>query len=253
LRFKSVPIDDRVWGQLKIFGYTFERHPRTSSPGFYPPDEVIPTETSRNREAVLRLLEISDCPYRAIGKESQYCGVPSSTVYFDDFEAARGWTASTTGATNGRFERGDPAATSSGGAKQLGTTVSGVNALVTAAAAGAAAGTNDVDGGVTTITSPAITLPASGTNSVTFQSYFAHLNNSGADDFFRLEIVGSTTAQLLNLAGAATNVAATYSSRTINIPAAFAGQTVRFRFSAADNGTASLVEASVDDFSVRNQ
>ena len=40
---------------------------------------------------------------------------PSPTVFSDDFEAARGWTASTTGATTGRFERGDPAATNSGG------------------------------------------------------------------------------------------------------------------------------------------
>ena len=34
-------IDDWLWGQHKIFGYTFEMYPRTSSPGFYPPDAVI--------------------------------------------------------------------------------------------------------------------------------------------------------------------------------------------------------------------
>ncbi|MFP5379933.1 MAG: M14 family metallopeptidase, partial [Vicinamibacteria bacterium] len=39
-------IDDWLWGQHKIFGYTFEMYPRTSSPGFYPPDEVIATQTS---------------------------------------------------------------------------------------------------------------------------------------------------------------------------------------------------------------
>src|ERR1041384_7233951 len=183
-------------------------------------------------------------------------GGGGTVVFTDDFETNKGWTtaAGTPAAVTGQWARGNPEGTTSGGVTtQNNTTTSGVNALVTAAAAGAAAGTNDVDGGVTTISSPAIALPASGTNTVTFQSYFAHLNNSAADDFFRLEIIGSTTATLLNVAGAATNVAATYSSRTITIPAAFAGQTVRFRFSAADNGTASLVEASVDDFSVRNQ
>ncbi|MGH3736223.1 MAG: M14 family zinc carboxypeptidase [Micromonosporaceae bacterium] len=61
-------IDDFLWGRHKIFGYTFEMYPRSSNPGFYPPDEVIPRETSRNREAVLRLLEYSDCPYRVIGQ-----------------------------------------------------------------------------------------------------------------------------------------------------------------------------------------
>jgi carboxypeptidase T len=35
--------------------------------GFYPPDEVIGRETARNREAVLIMLEYSDCPPRIIG------------------------------------------------------------------------------------------------------------------------------------------------------------------------------------------
>ncbi|MFC7305221.1 M14 family metallopeptidase [Streptomyces monticola] len=67
-------IDDYLWGAQKIFGYTFEMYPRSGSGGgFYPPDEVIERETSRNRDAVLQLLENSDCMYRSIGKESQYC------------------------------------------------------------------------------------------------------------------------------------------------------------------------------------
>lgn len=67
-------IDDWLWGSQKIFGYTFEMYPRgASGGGFYPPDEVIERETSRNRDAVLQLLENSDCMYRSIGKEAQYC------------------------------------------------------------------------------------------------------------------------------------------------------------------------------------
>ncbi|MFE5918531.1 M14 family metallopeptidase [Streptomyces sp. NPDC056468] len=66
-------IDDWLWGSQKIFGYTFEMYPRSGGGGFYPPDEVIERETSRNRDAVLQLLENSDCMYRSIGKESQYC------------------------------------------------------------------------------------------------------------------------------------------------------------------------------------
>ena len=41
--------------------------------GFYPPDEVIPAQTARNRGAILYLLEQAACPYRAIGQEAQYC------------------------------------------------------------------------------------------------------------------------------------------------------------------------------------
>ncbi|REE99374.1 M14 family metallopeptidase [Thermomonospora umbrina] len=61
-------INDWMWGVHKIFNYTFEMYPRTASPGFYPPDEVIGRETTRNREAVLRLMEYADCVYRIINK-----------------------------------------------------------------------------------------------------------------------------------------------------------------------------------------
>ncbi|WP_079271488.1 M14 family metallopeptidase [Streptomyces lydicus] len=67
-------IDDWLWGDQRIFAYTFEMYPSSfGSGGFYPKDSVIPKETARNREAVLQLAEIADCPYRAIGKEAQYC------------------------------------------------------------------------------------------------------------------------------------------------------------------------------------
>ena len=68
------------------------------------------------------------------------------------------------------WERGNPETTDSSGTKQLGTTTSGVNDLVTARLAGASAGVNDVDGGVTSIRSPAITLPSTGTLTLTFSS-----------------------------------------------------------------------------------
>jgi hypothetical protein len=67
---------DWMWGVHKIFAYTFEMYPTTSSAGgFYPPDEIITREVTRNRSAVLYLLEQADCPYRAIDKQAQYCGL----------------------------------------------------------------------------------------------------------------------------------------------------------------------------------
>ncbi|SED67740.1 carboxypeptidase T [Streptomyces sp. 2231.1] len=67
-------IDDYLWGTQKIFDYTFEMYPTSAwNGGFYPPDEVIERETSRNKDAVLQLLENADCMYRAIGKAAQYC------------------------------------------------------------------------------------------------------------------------------------------------------------------------------------
>ncbi|MFB6440871.1 M14 family metallopeptidase [Streptomyces sp. NPDC056411] len=67
-------IDDYLWGDQRIFAYTFEMYPSSfGSGGFYPRDSVISKQTSRNREAVLQLLDLADCPYRAIGKQNQYC------------------------------------------------------------------------------------------------------------------------------------------------------------------------------------
>ncbi len=180
-----------------------------------------------------------------------------TTVFFDNFETSLGWTTNPGGtdtATTGQWQRGDPAQTTSAGTvTQLGTTVSGTNDLVTGAAAGAAAGDFDVDGGVTRIQSPPIALPSTGTLTLTFSYYFAHLNNSSNLDFFRVSVVGTTTSQVLQELGAATNDAAAFiSSGNINI-SSFAGQTVRILIEAADASTASLVEAAVDDVRITQQ
>jgi carboxypeptidase T len=67
-------VNDWMWAKQDIFSFTFEMYPRSSNPGFYPPDDMIDRETSRNEEAVRSLLNYADCPYRAIGKQDQYCG-----------------------------------------------------------------------------------------------------------------------------------------------------------------------------------
>jgi carboxypeptidase T len=70
---------DWMFQNQGIFAYVFEMYP-TGSPGFYPPDEQIPAQTQRNREAILLLSEYADCVYRAIGKESQYCLPPGTPI-----------------------------------------------------------------------------------------------------------------------------------------------------------------------------
>ncbi len=247
-------IDDWLYGAHGIFGYTFEMYPVSSNPGFYPPDEVIPTQTSRNREAVLRLLETSDCVYRAIGKETQYCGIASTTVFSDDFETNKSWVVGSGAdtATTGIWERGDPAATTSGGAKQLGTTVSGVNDLVTGRLAGAGAGDYDVDGGLTTISSPLIALPASGSLSLTFSYYLAHGTNSSTADYLRVKVAGSTTSTVFQELGGTENDNGVWATTTVAIPSTFLGQSVRIVVEAADASTASLVEAGIDNVVVKS-
>jgi carboxypeptidase T len=249
-------IDDWLYGQHRIFSYTFELYPRSSNPGFYPPDEVIGPETSRNREAVLRLLENADCMYRAIGKQQQYCGLSGPvTLFSDDFETARGWTTNAGGAdtaTSGRWERGDPAATSSSGPKQLGTTASGVNDLVTGRLAGSSAGAYDIDGGTTSIRSPAIALTGGSTYRLSLSYYLAHGSNATAADAFRVSVIGATTSTVIDVPAAAVDRDAAWSTASADL-SAFAGQTVRLQIEAADSAGASLVEAAVDDVRVTRE
>ena len=172
------------------------------------------------------------------------------TVFTDDFETDKGWTRNpnaTDTATSGLWERGDPQATTSGATTlQVGTTPSGVNALVTARLAGASVGANDVDGGITSIQSPAITLPATGTLTLSFSFYFAHLNNASSGDFFRVKIVGSSTTTVFQELGAATTDAGAYTTQSLSLNS-FAGQTIRILIETADNAVGSLIEAGVDD------
>ena len=244
-------INDWMWNAYRIFSYTFEMFPTGSNPGFYPPDEQIVPQTTRNREASLQLMEYADCPYRIIAVACST--TPAETVFGDDFETEKGWTRNASGsdtATLGLWQRGNPDPTTSNGAKQLGTTTSGVNDLVTGATAGASAGDNDVDGGVTSIQSPAITLPATGTLSLTFNSYLANGSNSSAADFLRIRVVVGTSSQTVySRAGSASNVNGAWLTNTVSL-SAFAGQTVRLVIEAADASTASLVEAGVDDLRI---
>jgi subtilisin family serine protease len=182
-------------------------------------------------------------------------GNPPVTVFFDDFETSKGWTTNPNGtdtATTGQWERAVPQATNSNGPKQLATTPSGTNDLVTGHLAGAAAGDFDVDGGTTSIQSPPINLPSTGNLTLSFSFYFAHGSNSSSADFFRVEVVGATTTTVFQVLGSATDVDAAFAVQSVSLNA-FAGQTVRIRISAADASTASLVEAAVDDVKIVQQ
>jgi len=103
-------ICDWLYGVHRIFSYTFEMYPVTSSPGFYPPDEVIPAQTARNRAAVLYFLDKAACPYAVIGKEALYCQAPPAaptalSATAGNAQVSLAWTAGS-GATGTNVHRG---------------------------------------------------------------------------------------------------------------------------------------------------
>ncbi len=177
---------------------------------------------------------------------------PGGTVYSDDLETDTGWTVNPDGAdtaTAGAWERGTPQPTNWSGTTLQLAAAGGSGALVTGAAAGADAGAYDLDGGTSTAQSAPIALPA-GAKTLSFSWFFAHLNNSSADDRYRVRVVGpngSTT--VLDQAGAAVNRAGSWQTQTANV-SAYAGQTVRILVEAADAGSGSLVEAGLDNLKI---
>jgi subtilisin family serine protease len=181
-----------------------------------------------------------------------------TTVFSDDFETDLGWLVNPDGtdtaSPKGWWQRGTPQPTlSRGSIMQLGSCAGGARCLVTGLDAGLLAGAHDVDRGVTSILSPSIELPSSGTVTLGFAYYFAHRKSSSSADFFRVTIVGSaTTGLIFQELGAAATLAAAYKTQSIDI-GRFAGQTVHILIQAADGSKGSLVEAAVDDVTITQQ
>jgi subtilisin-like proprotein convertase family protein len=152
-------------------------------------------------------------------------------------------------ATTGQWERANPEETNSSGIKQLGTTVSGVNDLVTGALAGSSVGSFDIDNGVTSIRSPNISLPSGLDITLSFSYYLAHLNNATTADFLRVTAVGSSSQVLFEELGAGDDDDAVWDTASVGLNA-FAGQTIYLLIEAADAAGGSLVEAGIDDVEI---
>ena len=243
---------DWMYGRQRIFSFTWELYPTeksTAAKDHYSPDEIIVRETTRNRSALLYALRIAECPYIAIGKEGANCG-----PFFDDLEGSKGWQVNPDGtdtATDGRWQRGNPQPTSTRGPKQLGTTTSGSRAFVTGRLAGARAGSNDLDGGATTIRSVPVALPDV-PGRLTFRYYLAHVAASSPDDWLRawVEAEDGTRTLVLEELGAANDDDAAWATARVDMTP-WAGQTVRIVFGANDGGRGNLVEAAIDDVRIR--
>jgi carboxypeptidase T len=236
---------DYEYGVYRIFGFTFELSPDNVA---YQDDSLIGAETGRNREAVLSLIEQGSCPLGVLGRTVRItrCG-----AFDDDFEVGRGWTSNPDGTDTApaavRLQRGNPAATSSSGAKQLSGTPSGQIALVTGAAAGISANANDLDGR-TTARSPAIDVPPGLGQRLTFAYVFAHDARSSTSDHLQaiVERSDGTKVAVFVVFGGPVDVDGAW--RTVSIPMdRFAGTRIHIRFEAVDGGSNNLIEFEVDD------
>jgi hypothetical protein len=237
---------DYAYGKYRIFSYTFELSTKD-----YPGNAWIPGETGRNKEAVLYLAERAWCPLSVLGATVMVnrCG-----AFDDDLEVARGWRVNPNGtdtATGGRWRQGNPVGTSYLGVKQPETTPSGRYAFVTGLAGGSPSA-DDLDGGRTSVESRTFALSSLPGQKLTFRYTFAHYASATAADEFRVEVVpdgGGPATTVFLRKGSAVDRDAVWASASVSMDA-FAGQTIRLRFSATDASPEGLVEAAFDDVRV---
>jgi carboxypeptidase T len=246
---------DWMYGVHRIFSFTWELYPPETPTVWgdhYPPDERIATQTARNRSAILYTIDYGGCPYRGISLSRTLCG-----PFYDDLEISRGWQVNPDGtdtatSAHGAWSRGNPASTAvTGHPMQLTTTVSGTRDLATGLAAGAGPSIYDLDG-TTMIRSTAIQLPAT-TGPLSFMYYFAHSTTSSSADYFKVFVQAEdgTRTEVYHENGSKLMDPAKWARVTLPLTD-WAGQKIKIVFKAADVGTASTVEAAVDDVRIEN-
>jgi hypothetical protein len=186
----------------------------------------------------------------------------SEVVFADDFELNRGWTIGAPGdaATSGLWVRTNPTGAYAGNLQSQAeddvTPAPGVICFVTGnAAAGAAAGQQDVDSGATTLTSPVINLADIAAPKIGYWRWYSNhagaapfadtfdiaISNNGGSSWTPVEVVGPGGPQ----------AEGGWYYHEFNV-ADFVAPTanVRMRFVASDFSDGSLVEAGLDEFVV---
>ncbi len=255
--------EDWAYGVHRIFGYTFEMYPTTSYPGFYPPDEAIATQTSRNDAAVRYIMQQADCPYRVIGKDGQYCsttppaaptGLAATAASTTQINLA--WTDNSSNETGFKIERCSGAGCSN--FAQIATTGAGVSSYANTGLTASTTysyrvraynnvGDSDYSNTASATTSAASTLPAApsglkATAASRSQINLSWTDNSSNETGFKIErCKGASCTSFAQIATVAANVT-TFSNTGLT-----SNTTYRYRvraYNAAGNSAYSSIASA---------
>ncbi len=190
-------------------------------------------------------------PFGAPGNVFEAQAIETAVAFDDDIEADTGWTVGAPGddATTGIWERANPQGTDA--QPENDHTPGGTICWVTDGDAGGSLGDNDIDGGTTTLISPA--FDATGGDSAIVSFWVWYSNNTGAapnQDSMPVRISNDNGAswQLLDTIDQSTSG---WELREYDLGGVIAPtDAVRLRFEASDLGDGSIVEAAVDDLRV---
>ena len=178
-------------------------------------------------------------------------GVSGTPVLADTFTNNLGWVVGGAGDTaiSGQWVRGDPVGTIA--QPENDSPDAGSNCYFTGqGVVGGADGAADVDGGVTTLTSPTVNLAGQAAAEISYWRWYD--NSRGAApgaDVFEVQISsdnGATWSALETVGPSGTGTTGGWIAKSFTLTSGLTGQ-VKIRFRASDLGTGSLVEAAVDD------
>ena len=158
-----------------------------------------------------------------------------------------GWTVvAPNEASAGNWEWGDPVGTSY--QPENDATANGVNCWITGLLGGS--GNGDVDSGTTTLLSSAYDLSATTNVEVRYARWFTNDRGGApgeATDTFRIDVSDDDGQNWTSLEEIGAGTPLSWESIALPLPVAGTHQ-MRFRFTAADIGEGSLVEAGIDEF-----
>ena len=179
-------------------------------------------------------------------------GVPRAYLA-DSLELDLGWTAGVSGdtASTGQWELGDPIGTQSNGedASPEDDDTPGVGQLCfTTGNGGGTGGTDDVDGGFTTLISPRFDLSDAAAATLSYSRWFADL--SVADDEFQVSISNDDGATWIPLESIVGNQNFWQRSEFLVSEVIVPTDRMRLRFVASDDPNNSIVEAAIDELRV---
>ncbi|MBU2692348.1 MAG: T9SS type A sorting domain-containing protein [Candidatus Eisenbacteria bacterium] len=182
---------------------------------------------------------------------------PAVQLFMDDLETNQGWTVGAPGddATTGIWERVDSNAIWEGEyevqPEDDHTPDPGVLCFVTGnAPEGSAQGTNDVDGGTTTLFSPVIDLSSmSGTANLTYYRWYSCDTGYSTDDVWIVQITDNGT-DWVSLENTGTSDRSWRKMDFILNNYVDLTDHIQVKFIASDLGTGGVVEAAVDDFEI---
>jgi hypothetical protein len=189
--------------------------------------------------------EVYDPSYAPATVYSTVVATGYSVLLDDNFETNQGWSVYS-GADTGNWERANPEQVVSGDTitqPENDHSASGTLCYVTGAAAGSGAGSYDVDGGPTRLTSPVLNL-AGGDATVSYWRWY-HISTEW-DDQLLVRISNDNGASWTTVEAVSDRAEWTYVEWRVSDYVTPTSQ-VQVRFVADDSPNNSLVEALVDD------